>query len=113
MRSPSKEFSNQPRHGISVGCVNENFLKAELFTEAFLWPMSPFREKTGVIMFEFGQFHAGDFVRGRDFVEALDRLLGRLPKRWQFGAEIRSNGFLQPQEKEKGSDENGVKIRRV
>lgn len=90
-----RQFPNQPRHGERAGKRNDNFLNAELFAEAFLAPMEEHKAKTGVLMFEFSQFHKGDFERGRDFVEALDAFLGRLPKGWQYGVEIRNKGFLQ------------------
>jgi uncharacterized protein YecE (DUF72 family) len=76
--------------------LNENFLNAELFADSFLGPMSPYREKIGVIMFEFSRFYSSDFERGRHFVAALDVFLGRLPKGRQFGVELRNPGFLQP-----------------
>lgn len=90
-----KKFPLHPRHGERAGRANSNFLNAELFTEAFLGPMEEYRDKTGVLMFEFSQFHKGDFERGKDFVDALERFLGTLPKGWQYGVEIRNRGFLQ------------------
>lgn len=84
-----KKFPNQPRHGDRAGRPNENFLNAPLFVEAFLGPLSPYRDNVGVIMFEFSRSHLSDFAHGRDFVEALDRFLGQLPKDWQYGVEIR------------------------
>ena len=91
-----KHFPNQQRHGERAGKPNENFLNAELFADSFVGPMSPYREKIGVIMFEFSRFYSSDFERGRHFVAALDVFLGRLPKGWQFGVELRNPGFLQP-----------------
>ncbi len=91
-----KHFPNQQRHGERAGKPNENFLNAELFADSFLGPMSPYREKIGVIMFEFSRFYSSDFERGRHFVAALDVFLGRLPKGWQFGVELRNPGFLKP-----------------
>jgi uncharacterized protein YecE (DUF72 family) len=93
-----KNFPNQPRHGDRAGKSNENFLNAQLFTDAFLAPMEAYRENIGVLMFEFSRFHSKDFERGRDFLEALDRFLGQLPKSgWQYGVEIRNPAFLQPE----------------
>ena len=91
-----KHFPNQQRHGERAGKPNENFPNAELFADSFVGPMSPYREKIGVIMFEFSRFYSSDFERGRHFVAALDVFLGRLPKGWQFGVELRNPGFLQP-----------------
>jgi uncharacterized protein YecE (DUF72 family) len=45
-------------------------------------------------MFEFSRFYPGDFERGRDFVDALDQFLARLPKGWPYGVEIRNRHFL-------------------
>ena len=56
-----KNFPRQPRHGSRAGKVNDNFLSADLFTKAFLGPLSPFREKIGVLMFEFGHLYKRDF----------------------------------------------------
>ena len=91
-----RKFPNHPRHGDRAGKLNENFLRAPLFIEAFLGPLSPCREKIGVIMFEFSRFYSGDFEKGRDFVAALDDFLGKLPSGWQYGVEIRNQEFLKP-----------------
>lgn len=90
-----KQFPNQPRHGSHAGKPNENFLNADLFRSLFLRPCESIRENVGVIMFEFSQFHQRDFERGRDFVDALDAFLGKLPTDWQYGVEIRNKNFLQ------------------
>jgi uncharacterized protein YecE (DUF72 family) len=92
-----KHFPNQQRHGERAGKPNENFLNAELFADSFLGPMSPFRGKDRSHMFKFSRFYSSDFDLGRHFVAALDAFLGRLPKGWQFGVEIRNPGFLKPE----------------
>lgn len=89
-----KRFANLPRFGVRAGRVNESFLNADLFATAFLGPCGPFQEHIGLLMFEFSHFSAGDFPRGRDFVAALDRFLGQLPKGWRYGVEIRNRNFL-------------------
>ena len=90
-----KNFPNQPRHGSRAGKVNENFLNADLFTKAFLGPLSAHKEKIGVLMFEFGHLYKRDFEQGRDFVSALDGFMGQLPGGWQYGVEIRNKEFLR------------------
>jgi uncharacterized protein YecE (DUF72 family) len=92
-----KNFPNLPRHGARAGQRNEHFLNADLFNRAFLKPCEPFRDRIGLLMFEFSQFHRRDFEHGRDFVAALDGFLGRLPGGWQYGVEIRNKHFLQPE----------------
>ena len=46
-------------------------------------------------MFEFSHFYPSDFARGRDFVEALDGFLAKLPQGWRYGVEIRNKYFLR------------------
>ena len=91
-----KKFPRLERFGDRAGADNPNFLNAQLFTEAFLGPLSPHRHKTGVLIFEFSTFHPTHFARGRDFVEALDRFLDGLPGGWQYGVEIRNANLLHP-----------------
>ena len=91
-----KKFSNLPRFGPRAGVANEDFLNADLFQAAFLEPCKPFRPNIGLLMFEFSRFFPSDFKFGRDFVEALDRFLAKLPKGWPYGVEIRNRHFLHP-----------------
>lgn len=92
-----KNFTNLPRFGSRGGKPNANFLNAELFASGFLKPCEKFRQQIGIIMFEFSRFHRGDLARGRDFVEALDRFLGMIPRGWPYGVEIRNANFLHPE----------------
>src|SRR5437016_980565 len=89
-----KRFPNLPRFGLRAGQRNENFLNADRFETEFLAPCLPFRQSVGLLIFEFSRFFAGDFPRGRDFVEALDGFLTRLPKDWRYGVEIRNRNLL-------------------
>jgi uncharacterized protein YecE (DUF72 family) len=92
-----KRFPNLPRFGHRAGKPNPDFLNAAKFEELFLGPCAEFRDRVGVLMFEFTRFHASDFLRGRDFVDALDAFLKRLPSGWDYGVEIRNATFLQPE----------------
>ena len=91
-----KKFTRLPRFGARAGQVNENFLNADLFATAFLAPCEPHRAQIGLLMFEFSRFYPTDFARGREFVEALDTFLGRLPPGWPYGLEMRNRQFLHP-----------------
>jgi uncharacterized protein YecE (DUF72 family) len=92
-----KHFTNLPRFGERAGQPNENFLSPELFAAAFLGPCEPFRKNVGLLMFEFSHFYPRDFARGREFMYLLDEFLGKLPKGWPYGVEIRNRHFLVPE----------------
>jgi uncharacterized protein YecE (DUF72 family) len=92
-----KRFPRLDRFGDRAGKDNTNFLNASLFIDAFLGPLSPHRAKTGVLIFEFSSFHPTHFTRGRDFVTALDRFLGQLPRSWQYAIEVRNASLLRPE----------------
>jgi uncharacterized protein YecE (DUF72 family) len=91
-----KRFANLPRYGRRAGTANEDFLNAGLFASAFLGPCQPFQANVGVLIFEFSHFSPSEFERGREFVEALDQFLGKLPRGWRYGIEIRNRAFLHP-----------------
>lgn len=93
----ARTFPNLPRHGEKAGRRNEHFLDAELFHQSFIGPLTEWKEKCGVLIFEFSHLHPRDFARGRDFVEALDGFLGALPKGWRYGVEVRNQSLLQPE----------------
>ncbi len=92
-----KTFPNQPRFGSRAGKLNGDFLNPQLFESAFLHPCEPFNTNVGLLMFEFSQFHSGEFGRGREFVAALDEFLGKLPAGWRYGVEIRNRNLLRPE----------------
>ena len=81
----------------AIAFLVEHFLDADRFATAFLTPCEAIRANVGLLMFEFTQFHGADFARGREFVAALDEFLGRLPRGWPYGVEIRNRNFLQPE----------------
>ena len=91
-----KRFPNLPRYGKRAGQDNPHFLDAELFVASFLAPLAPYQAQIGTLFFEFSQFHASDWERGREFVAYLDDFLGRLPKGWDYSVEIRNESLLHP-----------------
>jgi uncharacterized protein YecE (DUF72 family) len=91
-----KRFANLPRFGRRAGTANEDFLNASLFASAFLSPCQPFQANLGLLIFEFSHFSPREFERGREFVEALDQFLEKLPRGWRYGVEIRNRTFLHP-----------------
>jgi len=92
-----KKFPQHPRHGARAGKLNEHFLNAGLFANAFLKPCAPFRSNVGLLMFEFSRFYPTDYQHGRDFVADLDKFLAALPKGWPYGIESRNKEWLQPE----------------
>jgi uncharacterized protein YecE (DUF72 family) len=91
-----KRFGNLPRFGLRAGTANEDFLNAGLFESAFLGPCGEFQTNIGLLIFEFSRFSPREFERGREFVQALDQFLGKLPPDWRYGVEIRNRTFLHP-----------------
>lgn len=90
-----RQFPSLPRYGRRAGQRNEHFLDADLFVASFLGPLAPYRERTGPLIFEFSQFHEGEWEQLREFVDALDAFLGRLPKGWNYAVEVRNRGLLR------------------
>jgi uncharacterized protein YecE (DUF72 family) len=86
----------QPRYGALAGLPNPTFLDAALFEQAFLRVLEPYRDRIGVLIFEFGAFARKTFAEPADFVTALDPFLGRLPPGWRCAVEIRNADFLHP-----------------
>lgn len=93
----TRHFPNLPRFGRRAGQRNERFLDAALFADAFLAPLEAIRSKVGLVMFEFTRFGPGEFARGAEFCAALDEFLGRLPRGWPYGVELRNRTWLQPE----------------
>jgi uncharacterized protein YecE (DUF72 family) len=91
-----RNYPKLARYGTKAGKANEHFLNADLFQLAFLQTLQPWREKIGVLIFEFSRFHPRDFAKGRDFVDALSSFLEALPKGWRYGVEVRNRSLLQP-----------------
>jgi uncharacterized protein YecE (DUF72 family) len=91
-----KKFPNLARFGHRAGELNEHFLNANFFQDAFLKPCEPFRQNIGLLMFEFSRFYPSDYEHGRDFVADLDKFLAALPKGWPYAVEMRNHKWLQP-----------------
>lgn len=91
-----RKFGNLPRFGNHAGQQNTNFLNADLFASAFVYPFEPFKQQVGMFIFEFSKFYSADYQHGRDFVADLDKFLANIPKGWNYGVEIRNKHFLQP-----------------
>lgn len=91
-----QRFPQLPRFGLRAGQPNPHFLDAGLFADTFLARCEAIRPQVGLILLEFSRFSRGEFARGAEFAEALDRFLGRLPRGWPYGVELRNREWLQP-----------------
>jgi uncharacterized protein YecE (DUF72 family) len=91
-----KRFPNASKFGKKAGKENELFLSDGLFKMGFLRQLEKIRDQVGVLIFEFSHFHPSEFEHGREFVDALDVFLGKLPDDWRYAVEIRNHTWLHP-----------------
>ena len=87
-------FPGHARYGPQAGMDNASFLDADLFSEAFLRVLEPYREQTALLIFEFGAFSPRAFPRPVDFLDKLDPFLAKLPPGFRYSVEIRNPDFL-------------------
>lgn len=92
-----KIFPQHARYGATAGMANPSFLDAVLLRDAFLRMLEPYREKVGVLIFEFGAFPRSSMRDVSEFVEVLDPFLSKLPKSFRYAVEIRNPEFLAPE----------------
>ena len=83
-----------PRYGALAGLENPTFLDADLFEQAFLKTIEPWRRQVGVLIFEFGTFRQKSFETVGQFAARLDAFLERLPAGWRYAVEVRNADFL-------------------
>jgi uncharacterized protein YecE (DUF72 family) len=89
-----KVFPSHSRYGAQGGQENPSFLDLFLLREGFLTPLDPYRDKVGVLIFEFGAFSRSAFSKVSEFVERLDIFLTGLPPAFRYAVEIRNEEFL-------------------
>ena len=90
-----KTWPGHARYGQRAGAENERFLDAGLFEAAFTRALEPYRERVGVLMFEFGTFSKAQFGGVDAFLERLDPFLASLPRQWRYAVEIRNAEYLE------------------
>ena len=88
-----KVFPALPRYGAHGGKPNDLYLDSHAFTEMFLRPLLAHREKTALIILEFGHASATPLEA---FLERLDPFLAALPADFRYAVEIRNPEFLAP-----------------
>ncbi len=90
-----KIFPIHPRYGPQAGMDNESFLDARMFHEMFARPLLPYRDKTALMIFEFGAFNRRGFAGLGEFLDRLDPFLAALPPEFRYAVEIRNPEFLE------------------
>jgi uncharacterized protein YecE (DUF72 family) len=90
-----KVFPTHLRYGAMAGKENEGFLDAMALREMFLRPLLPYREKTALLIFEFGAFGRKAFTELGEFLDRLDPFLAALPAEFRYAVEIRNPEFLE------------------
>lgn len=90
-----ERFPDMPRYGKRAGTANGHFMDAALVKDQLLARLEPYREKLGVLVFQFGTIHAGPMSEPRGFSAALEHMLSRLPTdQYRFAVEVRNPEFL-------------------
>lgn len=90
-------FPTHARYGGRAGLKNESFLNTDLFCEAFLRPLEPYRSQVAALIFEFGAFSRGIYPEPAPFAADLERFLSQLPSTHRYSVEIRNPEFLAPE----------------
>ena len=83
------------RYGPQAGRENEDFLNVDLLRHDFLNRLRPYRSKTALLIFEFGQFSKGNFEDVGQFLDRLDPFLADLPDDFRYALEVRNPEFLE------------------
>ncbi|MGA3042717.1 MAG: DUF72 domain-containing protein [Bryobacteraceae bacterium] len=89
-----KVFPRHARYAAQAGKDNEGFLDSRMLREMFLRPLWPYREKTALLIFEFGAFGQRSFAELGEFLDRLDPFLAALPPEFRYAVEIRNPEFL-------------------
>jgi uncharacterized protein YecE (DUF72 family) len=89
-----KVFPSHPRYGALAAQENENFLNPQVFQEMFLRPLLPHKDKTALLIFEFGAFGRRSLAGLGEFLDRLDPFLAQLPPVFRYAVEIRNPDFL-------------------
>ncbi len=89
-----RTWPTHARYGARGGHENSSFLDADLFDRAFLRALEPYRERVGVLIFEFGTFPRKTYESVEGFSRDLRTFLERLPENWRYSVEVRNREFL-------------------
>jgi uncharacterized protein YecE (DUF72 family) len=92
-----KVFPAHARYSTLAGIENETFLDADLLKESFLRPLEKYRDRTALVIFEFGSFAKKTFFDVTEFLERLNPFLAKLPGEFRYAVEVRNPDFLDRQ----------------
>jgi uncharacterized protein YecE (DUF72 family) len=68
-----------------------------MFESAFIGPLRPYAKQVAVLIFEFGTFAKSAWNAPREFFDALDEFLSKLPAGFRYAVEIRNYDYLVPE----------------
>ncbi len=89
-------YPNLARYARRAGQANAHFLDPAMVRDQLLDRLEPYRDKLGVLIFQFPMFKAGPLNDVRAFVRRLQEMFARLPvDRFQFAVEVRNATFLE------------------
>ena len=94
-RSPARCSRTHARYGPQAGQENDRFLDAEMLKEMFLRPLEPYREKTALLIFEFGTFSKRAVAGAGRVSGAPGPVPGALPPEFRYAVEVRNPEFLE------------------
>lgn len=84
-----------PRYGRRAGLRNDHFMDAEMLQKLLLSRLEPYRDRLGVLVFQFGTIREPPFNEPKAFAERLASMLADLPtERFLFAVEVRNPDFL-------------------
>lgn len=85
-----------PRYGQRAGTLNGHFMGAEMLRDLLLSRLEPYRDRLGVLVFQFGTIHEPPFNEPKAFAGRLATMLSALPtERFRFAVEVRNADFLR------------------
>ena len=90
-----KTFPTHLRYGAEAGKENASFLDVAMLQDMFLRPLVHYRDKTALLIFEFGTFARRSFPDAAAFLDQLDPFLAALPPEFRYAVEIRNPEFLE------------------
>ena len=91
-----ERWPDLPRYGRRAGTSNGHFMDAALVHDQLLSRLEPYRDRLGVLIFQFGTIHNEPMRDPKTFAKQLAGMLSGLPTdRFKFTVEVRNREFLE------------------